>query len=250
VSFPISKLYPGLNPDLGPEQNQLLAALPASVRERLFHFLIPVQMSLGDCLYESGSRLDDVYFPTTAILSLLYVTEDGTLTETAMVGNDGMLGIAELMGGGLRTGEAIVQCAGHAFSLKTQILLTEFNRAGPLMHLSLRYTQALMTQIAQTAGCNRHHDIYQHVCRWLLMSLDRHPSYEVIITQELIANMLGVRRESVTAAVNRLQQAGLIHHYRCHILVLDRPGLEAQVCECYQVIKREYDSLLSPGISE
>ena len=232
-----------------PEQNSLLAALPEPVRERLLPHLEPVQMPLGDVLYESGSQLQYVYFPTTSIVSLLYVMEDGASAEIAVVGREGLLGIALFMGGESTPSRAIVQSAGLGFRLKAQVLKEEFNRAGPLMHLLLRYTQALITQMSQTAVCNRHHSVHQQLCRWLLMSLDRLPSNKLIMTQELIANMLGVRREGVTEAAGKLQNAGLILYSRGHITVLDRPGLEAEACECYQVVKNEFDRLLPDVIA-
>lgn len=227
-----------------PEQNTLLAALPESIRDRLFPHLQYVEMPLGAVLYESGSKLQHVYFPTTSIVSLLYVMEDGASGEIAVVGREGILGIALFMGGETTPSRATVQSAGHGFRLKAQLLKDEFNRAGPVMHLLLRYTQALITQMAQTAVCNRHHSINQQLCRWLLLSLDRLPSHELTMTQELIANMLGVRREGVTEAAGRLQSAGLILYSRGHITVLNRPGLEAEACECYRVVKKEYDRLL------
>ena len=233
-----------------PDQNNILAALPKPVRDRLYPHLESVEMPLGDILYESGTKLHDVYFPTTSIVSLLYVMEDGASAEIAVVGKEGILGIALFMGGETTPSRAIVQSAGHGFRLKSQLLKDEFNRAGPLMHLLLRYTQALITQMSQTAVCNRHHSVHQQLCRWLLMSLDRLPSSELTMTQELIANMLGVRREGVTEAAGKLQRAGLILYNRGHITVLDRPGLEAQACECYQVVKKEFDRLLPAGISE
>jgi len=232
-----------------PEQNSLLTALPEPVRERLLPHLEPVQMPLGDVLYESGSQLQYVYFPTTSIVSLLYVMEDGASAEIAVVGREGLLGIALFMGGESTPSRAIVQSAGLGFRLKAQVLKEEFNRAGPLMHLLLRYTQALITQMSQTAVCNRHHSVHQQLCRWLLMSLDRLPSNKLIMTQELIANMLGVRREGVTEAAGKLQNAGLILYSRGHITVLDRPGLEAEACECYQVVKNEFDRLLPDVIA-
>lgn len=227
-----------------PTQNDLLAALPEPVRQRLYPHLQPAHMPLGDVLYESGSQLHDVYFPTTSIVSLLYVMEDGSSAEIAVVGKEGILGIALFMGGETTPSRAIVQSAGQGLRLKAQLLKDEFNRAGPLMHLLLRYTQALITQMSQTAVCNRHHTVHQQLCRWLLMSLDRLPSHELTMTQELIANMLGVRREGVTEAAGKLQRAGLIIYNRGHIIVVDRPGLEAQACECYQVVKKEFDRLL------
>ncbi|MGA8055340.1 MAG: Crp/Fnr family transcriptional regulator [Burkholderiales bacterium] len=227
-----------------PGTNRLLAVLPAADRERLAPELERVSMALGDVVYESGSRQDYVYFPTTAIVSLLYVMADGASAEIAVVGNDGMVGIALFMGGETTPSRAIVQSAGSAFRLSGQLLKREFARAGPMQHLLLHYTQALLTQMAQTAVCNRHHSVDQQLCRWLLLSLDRLPSNELAMTQELIANMLGVRREGVTEAAGELQRAGLIRYSRGHITVLDRPGLEARACECYAVVKRESDRLL------
>jgi CRP-like cAMP-binding protein len=205
--------------------------------------LIP--MPLGEALYESGAHLQHVYFPTTSIVSLLCVLEDGASAEIAVVGNEGILGISLFMGGETTPSRAVVQSAGHGYRLKAQPLKQEFNRVGPVRPLLLRYTQALITQMAQTAVCNRHHSIEQQLCRWLLLSLDRLSSNSLIMTQELIANMLGVRREGVTEAAGRLQRAGLICHSRGRIEVLDRPGLEKAVCECYAVVKLEFDRLLS-----
>jgi CRP-like cAMP-binding protein len=227
-----------------PHQNHLLDALPTSDYERIAAHLELVPMRLGDVLYESGTRLRYVYFPTTSIISLLYVMEDGASAEIAIVGNEGILGISLFMGGETTPSRAIVQSAGYAFRLKAELLKEEFERFGPSMHLLLRYTQALITQMAQTAVCNRHHTVDQQLCRWLLLSLDRLSSSELSMTQELIANMLGVRREGVTEAAGKLQKAGLIHHQRGKIRVLDRPGLEARSCECYQVVKAEFDRLL------
>ena len=227
-----------------PHQNHLLDALPAGDYERLVPHLELVPMRLGDVLYESGVQLRYVYFPTTAILSLLYVMEDGASAEIAIVGNEGILGISLFMGGETTPSRAVVQSAGHAFRLKADLLKTEFGRFGPTMHLLLRYTQALITQMAQTAVCNRHHSVDQQLCRWLLLSLDRLQTSELSMTQELIANMLGVRREGVTEAAGKLQGAGLISYTRGRITVLDRPGLEARSCECYQVVKTEFDRLL------
>lgn len=227
-----------------PQQNHLLAALPPAEFARLLPHLEYVPMPLGEVLYESGSRLHHVYFPTTSIVSLLYVMEDGASAEIAVVGNEGILGIALFMGGETTPNRAVVQSAGHGYRLKAQLLKDEFNRAGPLLHLLLRYIQALLTQMAQTAVCNRHHSVDQQLCRWLLLSLDRLPSQELVMTQELIANMLGVRREGVTEAAGKLQSAGLIHYRRGHITVLDRAGLEARACECYGVVKKEFDRLL------
>lgn len=201
-------------------------------------------MALDQVLYESGSRLQHVYFPTTSIVSLLYIMEDGSPAESASVGNEGILGIALFMGGETTSSRAVVRGGGHGYRLKAQPLKVEFQRAGPLMHLLLRYTQALITQIAQTAACNRHHSVDQQLCRWLLLRLDRLPAPEMDITQEAIANMLGVRREGVTEAAGNLQEAGLIAYRRGHISVLDRSGLEVRSCECYAVVKREFDRLL------
>jgi len=226
------------------DQNHLLAALPAEERERLIQHLELVRMPLGDVLYESGSELYHVYFPTTAIVSLLYVMLDGASAEIAVVGNEGIIGVALFMGGETMPNRAVVQSAGHAYRLKGQLLKQEFNRSGELQHLLLRYTQALLTQMAQTAVCNRHHSLDQQLCRWLLLSLDRLPSNELVMTQELIANMLGVRREGVTEAAGNLQKAGLIAYRRGRITVLDRAGLEARACECYAVVKKEFDRLL------
>jgi len=227
-----------------PHQNHLLAALPASDYQRLASHLELVPMKLGEVLYESGVQLRYVYFPTTSILSLLYVMEDGASAEIAIVGNEGILGISLFMGGESTPSRAVVQSAGHAFRLKATLLKNEFGRFGPTMHLLLRYTQALITQMAQTAVCNRHHSVDQQLCRWLLLSLDRLQTNELSMTQELIANMLGVRREGVTEAAGKLQDVGLISYRRGQIMVLDRPGLEARSCECYQVVKTEFDRLL------
>lgn len=202
-------------------------------------------MPLGTVLYESGELLKHVYFPTTSIVSLLYVLADGASAEIAVVGNEGLLGISLFMGGETTPSRAIVQSAGFGYRLKSQLLKDEFNRGGSTMHLLLRYTQALITQMAQTAVCNRHHSVDQQLCRWLLLRLDRLPSNRLIMTQELIANMLGVRREGVTEAAGKLQNAGIIRYKRGHIEVLDRKRLEATVCECYSVVKTEFDRLLS-----
>ncbi len=227
-----------------PRQNHLLRALPVGETERLFPNLELVTMSLGQVLYESGSKLRHVYFPTTSIVSLLYVMEDGASAEIAVVGNEGLVGVALFMGGETTPSRSVVQSAGHAYRLKGQFLKEEFTRAAALQHLLLRYTQALLTQMAQTAVCNRHHSVDQQLCRWLLLSLDRLPSNKLTMTQELIANMLGVRREGVTEAAGKLQVAGLIQYSRGQITVLDRPGLERAACECYQVVKKEFDRLL------
>ncbi len=224
--------------------NHLLAVLPEAEWARLEPQLVPVEMSLGKVVYESGDRLDHVYFPSTAIVSLLYVMEDGASAEIAIVGNEGVIGIALFMGGETTPNRAVVQSAGRAYRLDARILKEEFHRAGPVQRLLLRYTQALITQMAQTAVCNRHHSIDQQLCRWLLLSLDRLPSNELDMTQELIANMLGVRRAGVTEAAIKLQDAGLIRYSHGHIEVLNRDGLEKRVCECYDVVKRECDRLL------
>ncbi len=229
---------------LNPRQNHLLAVLPETESERLFPYLEPVPLPLGHALYESGDRLNHVYFPTTAIVSLLYVMENGASAEIAVVGNEGVVGIALFMGGETMPNRAVVQSAGTGYRLKGHVLTQEFNRSGALQHLLLRYTLALLTQMAQTAVCNRHHSVDQQLCRWLLLSLDRLPSNELTMTQELIANMLGVRREGVTEAAGKLQKAGLIAYNRGQITVLNRPGLEARVCECYEVVKKEFDRLL------
>jgi CRP-like cAMP-binding protein len=225
-------------------QNHLLRVLPPAEWERLSPHLELAEMPLGHVLYESGSVLRHVYFPTTSIVSLLYVMESGSSAEIAVVGNEGMVGVALFMGGETTPSRALVQSAGQAYRLKGQTLKDEFQRAGPLQHLLLRYTQALLTQMAQTAVCNRHHSVDQQLCRWLLLSLDRLSTHTLSMTQELIANMLGVRREGVTEAAGKLQAAGLIHYARGHIEVLDRARLEAQCCECYQVVKAEFDRLL------
>jgi len=227
-----------------PKDNHLLSVLPEVEWVRIVPHLVPVDMPLGQVVYESGDRLDHVYFPTTAIVSLLYVMEDGASAEIAIVGNEGLIGIALFMGGETTPSRAVVQSAGHAYRLDARILKDEFRRAGPVQRLLLRYTQALITQMAQTAVCNRHHSIDQQLCRWLLLSIDRLPSNELKMTQELIANMLGVRRPGVTEAAMKLQDAGLIRYSYGHIEVLDRPGLEKRVCECYGVVKREFDRLL------
>jgi CRP-like cAMP-binding protein len=222
----------------------LLAAMPDDEWERLKPFIEPVEMPLGHVLYESGRTLSHVYFPTTAIVSLLYVLEDGSSAEIAVVGLEGVVGISLFMGGESTTSRAVVQSAGTGYRMRSQVIKDEFNRAGPVLHLLLRYTQALITQMAQTAVCNRHHSLDEQLCRWLLLSLDRLPGNELVMTQELIANMLGVRREGVTEAALKLQAADLIRYARGHITVLDRPGLEQRTCECYAVVKKEYDRLL------
>jgi CRP-like cAMP-binding protein len=230
--------------DLDPRQNQLLAALPADHLERWQAALEPVDMPLGAALYESGVAMTDVYFPCTSIVSLLYVMEDGASAEIAVVGNEGIVGVAVFMGGETTPSRAVVQSAGRGFRVRGQWLRNEFERSAPVLHLLLRYTQALITQMAQTAVCNRHHSLDQQLCRWLLLSLDRLQEPQLVMTQELIANMLGVRREGVTEAAGALQRDGLISYRRGHITVLDRAGLERRTCECYAVVRKEYDRLL------
>ena len=227
-----------------PKQNHILAALPAEDYARLLPDLELVPVPLGWAVHESGGQMGYVYFPTTSIVSLLYVMEDGASAEIAIVGNEGLVGIALFMGGETTPSRAVVQSAGDAYRLKSAVLKNEFERGGTLQHLLLRYTQAMITQMAQTAVCNRHHSLEQQLCRWLLLSLDRLSSNVLIMTQELIANMLGVRREGVTEAAGTLQADGLIHYSRGKITVLDRPRLEQRVCECYAVVKKEFDRLL------
>jgi CRP-like cAMP-binding protein len=227
-----------------PKQNHLLAALPAKDYARLLPDLEFLPMPLGWAIYESGGQMGYLYFPTTSIVSLLYVMESGASAEIAITGNEGLVGISLFMGGESTPSRAVVQSAGHGYRLRASILKKEFALGGELQHLALRYTQALLTQMAQTAVCNRHHAVDQQLCRWLLLSLDRLPGKELLMTQELIANMLGVRREGVTEAAGKLQADGLIRYSRGHITVLDRPKLEKRVCECYAVVKREFDRLL------
>lgn len=229
----------------GPSQNHLLAALPAAEFEALAAHLELVPLPLGKMLYEPGTQLQHAYFPTTAIVSLHYVMESGASAETAGVGNEGVVGISLFMGGDTTPSSAVVQTAGHAYRMERRVLLQEFNRAGLLQRLLLRYTQALITQMSQTAACNRHHSVEQQLCRWLLLTLDRLPSSELVMTQELVASMLGVRREGITEAAGNLQRAGFISYRRGHISVLDRSGLEARACECYAVVKKELGRLLS-----
>ena len=224
-------------------RNDLLAALSGPELKRLKPHLEPAVMPLGQVVYESGRLLDYVYFPTTAIVSLLYVMEDGASAEIAVVGHEGLVGISLFMGGETTPSRAVVQSAGHAYRLSAKQLRAEFGRAGSMQHLLLRYTQSLITQMAQTAVCNRHHSVDQQLCRWLLLSLDRLPTLELVMTQELIANMLGVRREGVTAAAGKLQDAGVIEYRRGRIKVLDRPKLEKMSCECYEVVRRESERL-------
>lgn len=232
-----------------PRQNRLLAVLPEPEYQRIFPQLQLVQLPLGKILYESGGYLGWVYFPTTAIVSLLYVMDSGESAEMAVVGNDGVLGIALFMGGATVTNRAVVQSEGNAYRMTGKNLMEEFNLSGKFQHLLLRYTLALFSQMGQTAVCNRHHSIDQQLCRWLLLSHDRLQGNELVMTQELIANMLGVRREGVTEAAGKLQRDGLIDYRRGRISILDRPGLEARVCECYEVVKNEFHRLL-PGIME
>jgi CRP-like cAMP-binding protein len=230
-----------------PLQNQILSALPQAERERLFPHLQRVELPLGKVLYESGGRLRHVYFPTDSIVSLLYVMENGASAEIAVVGNDGAIGVALFMGGETTTNRAIVQSAGSAYRLSGARLKREFDRHGELLHILLRYTQALFTQMSQTAVCNRHHSVDQQLCRWLLLSLDRLDSNQLSMTQELIANMLGVRREGVTEAAGKLQKSGAIEYSRGKIKVLNRPQLERSSCECYAVVKKETERLLRLG---
>jgi CRP-like cAMP-binding protein len=232
-----------------PQQNHILDALPVAERERLFPHLRLVELPLGSVLYESGDTLRHIYFPTDSIVSLLYVMEDGASAEIAVVGNEGAIGVALFMGGQTTTNRAIVQSAGSAYRLTGKRLKQEFERHGEMLHILLRYTQALFTQMSQTAVCNRHHSLDQQLCRWLLLSLDRLASNQLIMTQELIANMLGVRREGVTEAAGKLQKLGVIRYSRGQITVLDRPQLEQLSCECYGVVKKETDRLLPARLS-
>ena len=227
-----------------PRSNHLLAAIPAIEWDRFAHHLRPVEMKLGDVVYESGTEQPYVYFPTNSIVSLLYVMENGAAGEIAIVGNEGLVGISLFMGGGSTADRAVVQSAGYAFRMEGRYIREEFLLAGPVQQLFLRYTQALISQMGQTAVCNRHHTVNQQLCRWLLMSMDRLPSNELTMTQELIANMLGVRREGVTDAAGKLQRAGVIEYHRGRIRVLDRPLLEKMACECYDVVRREFARLL------
>lgn len=233
-----------------PRSNQLLAVLPGAVLDRLVPRLELVSLPLGEALYESGARLDHVYFPTDAIVSLLNVMENGASAEIAVVGHEGILGLALFLGSETMPNRAVVQSAGHAYRLRGPLFKQEFNLSVPFQRLLLRYTSALLTQMAQTAVCNRHHTVDQQLCRWLLLCLDRLPSNELTMTQELIANMLGVRREGVTAAAGKLQSAGLIEYRRGYIRMLDRPGLEARVCECYEVVRKEFSRLLPNTTAE
>ena len=227
-----------------PKQNHLLDALPAADYARLLPHLELIPMPLGWAVYEAGGQMRYLYFPTTSIVSLLYVLENGASAEIAITGNEGLVGISLFMGGESTPSRAVVQSKGNGYRLRASVLKTEFALGGSLQYLSLRYTQALITQMAQTAVCNRHHTLDQQLCRWLLLSLDRLPGNELMMTQELISNMLGVRREGVTAAAGKLQADGLVKYSRGHIVVLDRPKLEKRVCECYAVVKKEFDRLL------
>jgi CRP-like cAMP-binding protein len=232
-----------------PFPNKLLTALPAAIYGRLQPNLDLVPLKLGASVYEAGRKQPFVYFPTNAIISLLYVMKDGASAEIAVVGNEGLVGISLFMGGETTPSRAVVQSAGHAYRLRSKLLKEEFEFGGPLQHLLLRYTQALITQMAQTAVCNRHHSIEQQLCRWLLLSVDRLPTNVLTMTQELIANMLGVRREGVTDAATKLQDDRIIHYSRGRITILDRPKLEKRVCECYVVVKKEFDRLLPDRIA-
>ena len=227
-----------------PRHNHLLAALPQDQWQRWLPHLEHVNMPLGKVLYDPGSTLSHVYFPTTAIVSLLYVMQNGESAEIAVVGNEGVVGVSLFMGGESTSSRALVQSAGGGFRLAAQLIKEEFNRGGPVLHLLLRYTQALITQMVQTAACNRHHSLDQQLCRWLLLSLDRLQGTDMVMTQQLIANMMGVSREGATAGALELQNAGLIDYTQGRIRVLDRQGLEKRTCECYAVVKKEYDRLL------
>lgn len=228
-----------------PNQNYLLAALPEADFARLAPHLELVPLLLGDTLYDPGGQLQHAYFPTTAIVSLLYVMESGVSAEIAGVGNEGVLGVSLFMGGDTTPSSAVVQTAGHGYRLTVRLLKEEFKRAGPMQRLLLRYTQALVTLMFQTGACNRHHSIEQQLCRWLLLTLDRLPTNELVMTQELVANAIGVRREGITEAAGKLQREGIIRYRRGHISVVDRAGLEAGACECYAVVRKELDRLQS-----
>ena len=243
------RLHIGSDEPLGARRNRLLACLPEPIWQRWHAQLEAVDLPLGKVLCEPGERMTHVVFPTTAIVSMLYLTENGSSAEIAMIGNEGMVGTWLPMGGGTTQSRAVVQSAGRGFRLGTSVLLEDFNQSAAVMHLLLRYTQALLTQTCLTAVCNRHHSLEQQLCHWLMLSLDRLASNHIVMTQELIANMLGVRREGVTQAAGRLQKAGLINYRRGHIEVLDRQGLEARSCECYRVVKNEYDRLLPAEIA-
>jgi len=232
---------------VSPKQNKLLAALPDADYQRIASQLELVSLPLGESIYESGDKIDYIHFPISCILSLLYVMKNGASAEIAVAGSEGLVGIALFMGGGSTPSRAVVQSAGHSYRMKGTTLKQEFDTSHALQLCLLRYTQALITQMSQTAVCNRHHSVDQQLCRWLLLSLDRLSSNKLEMTQELIANMLGVRREGVTEAAGKLQAQGIIHYSRGHITVLNRSALESQVCECYQVVKTEYDRLLNKG---
>ena len=232
-----------------PTQNQLLAQLPHSVQQSWFPKLELVDMPLGAVLYEAGATLSHVYFPMTSIVSLLYVTENGSSAEIAVVGREGIVGVSLFMGGNSTPSLAVVQSAGKGYRLTAKLMKDEFGNAGAVLHLFLRYTQALITQMSQSVVCNRHHSLNQQLCRWLLLSLDRLQGHELVMTQELIANMLGMRREGVTRSARELQKAGVIRYMRGRITVLDRNALERRSCECYAVVKKEYDRLLPPKVA-
>lgn len=234
---------------MDPLDNGLLASLPLHEWQRWQPFLKPIDLPLGKVLYESGAPQEHVYFPTNAIVSLLYVLENGASAEIAVVGKEGIVGISLFMGGGSTPSRAVVQSAGKGYQVSSEFMKSEFDRSMPVMHLMLRYTQALITQMAQTAVCNRHHTVDQQLCRWLLLSLDRLNGKDLVMTQELIANMLGVRRAGVTDAALKLQRAGLISYARGRISVLNRTGLEERTCECYAVVKKEYDRLLPHAVA-
>ena len=226
------------------DQNELFRYIPDEEWARLLPHIELVDLPLGKVLYEPGMKMRYVCFPSTAIVSLLYAAEDGSSAEIAIVGREGVVGISIFMGGESTSSRAVVQSAGFGYRINSSLVLDEFNKSGPVMHLLLRYTQALITQMSQTAVCNRHHTLDQQFCRWLLLSLDRLSGNELVMTQELIANMLGVRREGVTEAALKMQRVGLIRYARGHITILDRAGLEQRTCECYRVVKEEYDRLL------
>jgi CRP-like cAMP-binding protein len=231
------------------DQNGIFHSIPDLEWKRLLPYITLCELPLGKVLYEPGTKMSHVYFPATAIVSILYALENGSTAEIAVVGHEGVVGISIFMGGESTSTRAIIQSGGYGYKIPSPILLAEFNRSGPLMHLLLRYTQALITQMSQTAVCNRHHTVDQQLCRWLLLSLDRLNGNELIMTQELIANMLGVRREGVTEAALKLQKTGLIQYSRGHINIIDRKGLEERTCECYQVVKDEYHRLLPAKIA-
>jgi CRP-like cAMP-binding protein len=246
--MPITLIAPSGAPH-SPRQNLLLSALPEADYQRLLPHLEPVQLKIGQPMYDTGTAMRHVYFPANCIVSMLYVTRNGASTETAVIGNEGMVGVALLMGGETLQHPTIVKSAGVAYRVRESIIRTEFKQCNTLQDILLRYTHALLSQIAQTAACNRHHSIDQQFCRCLLSSLDRSGSNELSMTQEFIANILGVRRESVTEAARKLQSAGLIHYTRGHIVVTDRKGLEMEVCECYSAVKREFDRMRTPPIA-